>query len=146
MFGSWFGSEKRLLLLEDDDAYRYVLARELRIAGFAVFEAKLAMEALEIIEGSPAIRMAVVDMGMPTGTLNGFAFARMMQYRNPGARVVMMTARVDYFDVPEVEMFGEPLLKVSDGSAMAARITARLDAPASSAAQDRAPDAAASPP
>src|SRR5664279_2227592 len=93
-------AQKRLILVEDDDSYRYVLARELRACGLEVFDFRLALEALDRLDQDPAIRLAVIDLRMPTNTLTGFAFARMMRYRDQEATVVLMTAEPDYLGLP----------------------------------------------
>jgi CheY-like chemotaxis protein len=118
-----------VILVEDDDAYRYVLARELRNCGLEVREFRMALEALEYLDGNPGIRLAVVDLRMPPNTLTGFALARMMRHRDRDACVVLMTALREYLDIPEAEPFGEILFKIPDAVAMAELIAARLGFP-----------------
>jgi ActR/RegA family two-component response regulator len=116
-----------VILVEDDDAYRYVLARELRACGkLDVIDVRLAMEALDHLDRDPTIRKAVVDLHMPPHTLTGLALARMMRHRNREARVVLMTAHPDYLAIDEAKLFGGVLFKKSDVAALVANIHDRL--------------------
>jgi ActR/RegA family two-component response regulator len=126
MSGTRHDAARRVILVEDDDAYRYVLARELKAPGVEVLDVRLALDALDHLDRDPDIKLAVVDLRMPANTLTGLAFARMMRYRDRDARVVLMTAHPDYLVLPEAEPFGAVLLKTADTSTMAAGIHERL--------------------
>jgi len=49
------------------------------------------MEALDILDVTPDVRMAVVSSNLPTKTPNAVAFARMMKHRDKAARLVLIT-------------------------------------------------------
>jgi ActR/RegA family two-component response regulator len=120
-------AKKRVILVEDDDAYRYVLAREMRVYGkLEVIDVRLAMEALDYLDRDPTIRKAVIDLHMPTRTLTGLALARMMRHRNQEARVVLMTGHPDYLAIDEAKQFGGVLFKRTDMAALVADIHDRL--------------------
>jgi ActR/RegA family two-component response regulator len=120
------GAKRRVLLVEDDDGYRYVLARELRAMGFDVLEFRTAMEALDCLDRDPTLRQAVVDLRMPACTLTGMGFARMMRYRNREAKVVLMTGVPEHLDINDEDGFGTVLYKDSDTGAVASRICQRF--------------------
>jgi ActR/RegA family two-component response regulator len=117
----------QVLLIEDDDAYRYVLARELRARGnVEVIEVRLATDAVGHLDRDPTIGKAVVDIHMPMNTLTGLAFARMMQHRNREARIVLMTGDPDCLDIEEAKRFGAVLFKEADAGALISGIHLRL--------------------
>jgi DNA-binding NtrC family response regulator len=126
MCGIGFG-KTRVLLVDSDDAYRSLLARGLRVAGLDVVDVGSALEALDVLDLDPGIKMAVVDLRTPPGTLTGGGFARMMRHRNPEALVVLTATSHDGHNAfEESEGFGEILLKAPDADAMAARVLGRL--------------------
>ena len=59
-----------MLLVEDDDQVRAVVASSLREAGFSVIEADRVQTALEAL-ASRAPELVLLDIGMPTGTMSG---------------------------------------------------------------------------
>jgi hypothetical protein len=61
------------------DAFRCMLARELRIAGLDVVDVRLALDALNT---DLAIKVAVVDRRVLPGTLTGTGFACVIQHRD----------------------------------------------------------------
>jgi CheY-like chemotaxis protein len=122
-------AKPRLLLVEDVDGYRYVLARELGALGYDVVAFPLAMEALNHLDCDPDIKLAVLDIRMPTNTLTGLALARMMLYRDRGVRVILMTGYAGFIDIPETESFGKVLQKTDNIPALALAIHERLAAP-----------------
>ncbi len=62
---------KRILIVEDDDAVRYVLSDALQDAGFAVATAMDGVDALDQIEQHPPDAI-LLDLMMPT--LDGWSF------------------------------------------------------------------------
>jgi CheY-like chemotaxis protein len=116
----------RMLLIEEDEAYRYALARELRTSGLDVVEFGLAIDALDFFERNAGITMAAVSVGIPGGALTGLGLARTMRHRSRDAHVVLITALDEYLQAPVGELFGEVLLKVPDVSILAGRIQTRL--------------------
>jgi DNA-binding NtrC family response regulator len=115
-----------ILVVEDDDAYRYVLTRELRASGLDVFDFRLASQALDHLDRDPAIRKALIDCQPPANEITGLRFAHLMRRRNSRARIVLMTGHPDYLEMDEARQFGGVLLKMADASVMAATVRERL--------------------
>ena len=80
----------RILVIEDDDATRYAMARTLEAAGYEVAQAHDYRDALPILEGEGQIDLLVVDLVVPG--VNGFALARMGRIRRHDLKVVYVTA------------------------------------------------------
>ena len=95
----------RILVVEDDDATRYAIARTLDAAGFEVVQAHDFQDALPILEGKGQVDLLLVDLVMPG--VNGFALARMGRMRRRDLKVVYVTG---HDDVPVHEAIG-PILR-----------------------------------
>jgi len=81
---------RRVLLVKTDANCRSELGRALRSVGFDPIEADTAMDALDILDATPDVRMAVVSSNLPTRTPNAVAFARMMKHRDKAARLILI--------------------------------------------------------
>ena len=81
-----------VLLVEDDDAVRDVIARYLRAHGFTVVAAASAEEALDL-EPAPTIDIVVTDVVLPG--LDGFAMAAEIVRRTPHVRVRFISGHFD---------------------------------------------------
>jgi CheY-like chemotaxis protein len=99
-------SRERILLVDDDEGFRYATTKALEEAGFAVSSAPDYRQALEILEGDLPVDLLVTDVYMPE-RIHGFALARMAKMRRLGLKVLYVSA----FDVPSVEEFGKVLRK-----------------------------------
>src|SRR5581483_7489407 len=93
------GIGKAVLLVEDDAAYRYALAKQLEAAGFAVTGAPDYQDALERLDRPDPLDLLIVDIRLPRDTPHGFAIARMARVKRPRLPVLFMTA----YDVPPEE-------------------------------------------
>ena len=80
-----------ILVLEDDDAYRRLVVRILKGAGFDVLEARDFASAIALVEGAQRIDLLLADIGMPAQTPQGMSIARMSQIRRHGLKTVYMT-------------------------------------------------------
>jgi len=78
-------SSGRVLLVDDDDGFRYAAAEALEEAGFAVSAAPDYRQALEILEGDLPVDLLVTDVYMPE-RIHGFALARMARMRRLGSK------------------------------------------------------------
>ncbi len=96
----------RILVVEDDDATRYAIARTLDAAGFEVARAHDFQDALPILEGEGKVDLLVVDLVKSQG-LTYFALARMGRMRRHDLKVVCVTG---YDNVPMHEAIG-PILR-----------------------------------
>jgi CheY-like chemotaxis protein len=99
-----------ILLVDDEDAFRYTAAKLLSDAGFTVAVAEDYRGALPLLEGGDPFDLLITDIVMPN-RVNGFALARMARMRRAALPVIYMTA----YDVPTLEAVGPVLRKpVSD--------------------------------
>jgi PAS domain S-box-containing protein len=81
---------ERILLVEDNDAVRRVVARQLEELGYSVVTACNAAEALQVLEGDKGIELLFTDVVMPGG-MNGFELGRQAQKRRPALKVLHTT-------------------------------------------------------
>jgi DNA-binding response OmpR family regulator len=58
----------RILLIEDDESLRLILARHLRASGFAVEEAGSAEQALEVLGAGLRPHLVILDLNLPGET------------------------------------------------------------------------------
>jgi PAS domain S-box-containing protein len=84
-----------VLLAEDEEAVRALVARTLRAQGYRVLEAANGAEALAIVErhtGAP-IQLLLTDMIMPR--IGGYELAKRVRQQLPDIRVVLMSGYTD---------------------------------------------------
>lgn len=98
--------KKRILLVEDDAAFRYAAEKALVHAGFEVVTANDYSHALKMMESDELIDLLLTDIVMPKG-INGFALARMGRMRRKNLQVLYMTA----YDMPNEQADGKILRK-----------------------------------
>lgn len=111
-----------VLLVEADPVYRAELARNLCRSGLRPIEIPTAMQALDVLDRTPEVSLAVVNVCMPPNTLNGLAFGRMMNNRNRAARIVMMLDRAadtELLDTVDQKILCGTVVKATDISAVA---------------------------
>jgi DNA-binding response OmpR family regulator len=96
----------RILIVEDEDALRYALSRELEAAGYEVAQAHDYREALDVVEDGKKISLLVLDLVRPG--VNGFALARMARMKHPEVKIIYMTA---FENIPMNEAHGPVLHK-----------------------------------
>lgn len=85
--------EPVVLVVEDEVLIRMFAADVLMEAGFKVFEAVNADEAVELLHARPDVHAVVTDVEMP-GTMNGLALAEKIAQRWPGIAVLVNSGRV----------------------------------------------------
>jgi CheY-like chemotaxis protein len=81
-----------ILVVEDEPLVRMFLSDLLDEAGFKVFEAVNADEAVSILQARPDVQAVVTDVEMP-GSMNGFELARVVRERWPGVGLVVTSGR-----------------------------------------------------
>jgi two-component system, NtrC family, C4-dicarboxylate transport response regulator DctD len=91
----------RILVVEDDEATRYAMARTLTVAGYEVAEATDYRDALSILEGDGLVDLLLVD------GVDGFALARARLHRR-NLKIVYVTG---HEHVPVREALGPVLRK-----------------------------------
>ena len=95
----------RVLLVDDDEAFRYTLAKSLRDRKFDVVEARDFRDTLPALENGAVFDFFVTDLVIPE--VHGFALARMARMRHPAIHCIYITAH----DVPTAEAVGPVLRK-----------------------------------
>lgn len=82
-----------VLVVEDEPLVRAMAADIFMDAGYRVFEARDANEALMILEGRDDVGAVFTDIEMP-GTMNGIALATTIRTRWPKVAVLITSGRV----------------------------------------------------
>jgi CheY-like chemotaxis protein len=88
------GPETRLLVLvvEDQPLVRIFIADFLEEAGFKVFEAVDANEAITVLSARPDVQAAITDIELPGG-MSGLELAKVVQERWPGTGILVTSGR-----------------------------------------------------
>jgi CheY-like chemotaxis protein len=81
-----------ILVVEDEPLVRLFLTDFLDEAGFKVFEAVSADEAMTILQARPDIQVIISDIEMP-GSMSGLELARAVHARWPGIGIVVTSGR-----------------------------------------------------
>jgi len=102
----------RVLVVDDDDAFRYAMVKMFAEAGFEAVEAPDYRQALDILDDKKPLALLVMDIVIPG--VNGFALARMARMRHRDLKVIYVSA----FDVPIDEAIGPVLRKPVEGDAL----------------------------
>lgn len=84
----------RVLIVEDEDLIRLILAEVLMDEGFHVVEAVNGDKAVELIDGPERFHAIVTDIHMP-GERDGIAVGRHVRSRHPQMPVIYCTGRPD---------------------------------------------------
>jgi DNA-binding NtrC family response regulator len=103
----------RILVVDDDDALSYALAKILAVEGYDVALAHDYRDALGILEDGGPVHLLLSDLRLPG--VNGFALARMGRMRHHNLKVVYMTG---YDDFPATEALGPVMRKPIDQDAL----------------------------
>jgi PAS domain S-box-containing protein len=103
------GSET-ILLVENEDSVREMIALELNDMGYTVLEASSSSEALRIFERHDAqIHIVVTDVVMPG--MSGPELCRTLTERNPGLKTLLMTGYSEEAAAQKGSIKGKPLLQ-----------------------------------
>jgi CheY-like chemotaxis protein len=81
----------RILVAEDEVLTRMVLAEELRDAGYTVFEASNADEAMAFLKTGSQIDLVFCDIQMP-GSMDGLELARRLRVEYASLPVILSSA------------------------------------------------------
>jgi DNA-binding response OmpR family regulator len=114
---------ERILIVEDDDALRYALCREVEAAGYDATQAHDYRDALDVLESGKRVSVLVVDLVLPR--VNGFALARMARMRHPNIKTIYMTG---FESIPMHEADGPVLHKPLQPDVLLATIRDSLSA------------------
>ena len=95
----------QVLVAEDEELVRFVIAEALRDAGFEVFEVEHAQGALDVLKIHAArIHLLFTDIHMP-GPMNGLALAHHTSKKWPKIALLITSARPDRIKLPEKSRF-----------------------------------------
>lgn len=81
-----------VLVVEDEFLILSATADDLRDAGFTVYEASNADEAIEMLEAHSEIRMLFTDVDMP-GSMNGLKLSAAVHDRWPPTRIIVTSGK-----------------------------------------------------
>jgi DNA-binding response OmpR family regulator len=115
----------RILLVDDDDVFRYAILRFLESEGYEVAEAHDYRRALDVIEDRKPLGLLITDVVLPT--VNGFALARMARMHHIGMPIIYVTA---FDDVPANEARGPVMHKPFAPEELLVHVQAVLSQPA----------------
>lgn len=82
---------KRVLLVEDEDSIREMVALNLKMAGWEVLEAPSAERALELLHQSPACDAALLDIMLPG--MDGLSLCETIRRDNSAIGIIMVSAK-----------------------------------------------------
>jgi CheY-like chemotaxis protein len=102
-------SPRSVLVVEDEVLVRLMIAKELRDAGFSVFEAMNADEALAILHNTPDINLVMTDVIMP-GSMDGVGLAAVVRSNWPELKVIVASGQAPRWPAPNLAdgFFGKP--------------------------------------
>ncbi|HET6252243.1 MAG TPA: response regulator [Tepidisphaeraceae bacterium] len=86
-----------VLVVEDEYLIRMDTASSLETAGFIVYEAENAAEAIRSLEAHNEIRLIFTDINMP-GSMDGLALARYVRGRWPPVKIIVTSGYVKLRD------------------------------------------------
>ena len=81
----------KILVVEDEDAIREVVALNLRLAGYEVTEAASAEQALAVFSPSAGFDVAVLDIMLPG--MNGFSLCETIRRDSASIGIIMLSAK-----------------------------------------------------
>lgn len=85
---------KRVLVVEDEELIRLILAETLEEHGFQVVKAGTGDEAARLLAGQGGFDLVITDVQMP-GTLDGVAVGRLARRHRADIPVLYVTGRPD---------------------------------------------------
>lgn len=101
-------NDSAVLVVEDEQLIRMDTVSSLEAAGFSVFEAKHAADAIRCLELHKEIRLIFTDVNMP-GSMDGVALAHYVRGRWPPVKIIVTSgfANVREGDLPAGALFVE---------------------------------------
>jgi two-component system, response regulator PdtaR len=78
----------QVLVVEDGALVRFSTREEIEAAGFKVYEAYNADEAIQLLEASPDIELIFTDVDMP-GSMDGVKLAHYVRNRWPPVKIIV---------------------------------------------------------
>ena len=115
--------QRTILLVEDDEVFRYVTEAHLTAAGFAVVAAECGMAALKKLDCQP-VDLLLADVHLPRGGPQGLSLAHMVKHRY-GIPVIFVTGHRELLDAVAY-IPGKVFCKPVDLDALTAEIVRQL--------------------
>jgi DNA-binding response OmpR family regulator len=115
---------KKIVLVEDDEAFAYAAEKALREAGFAVFAASGSMAGMDLVEAEKP-DLLLIDVRLPKGEPHGLALGRIARYRYPRMPVMYVTAYPDLVE-QEGDAPGRVLSKPIDLDRLVSEVRAEI--------------------
>ena len=106
------GGPESILVVEDNEAVRYITTDLLSQLGYDVLEAREPLEALEILASDRQIDLMFSDVVMPGG-LDGFGLAQEAKRLRPGLKLLLTSGFAEFAErsqsgVGQIRMLGKP--------------------------------------
>jgi CheY-like chemotaxis protein len=98
-----------ILIVEDDEAFRYAACRHLQAKGYTVVDVASSLDALRTVDGG-GIDVVITDVALYPKEPHGVALARMIRRKHPSIRILLVTGIQDIEQL-ESEIPGEVLYK-----------------------------------
>jgi DNA-binding NtrC family response regulator len=100
------GERISVLVVEDETLIRFNVVDELEDAGYQVFEAANADDAIAILVSTPSIRLVFTDIDMP-GSMDGLKLAAAVRDRWPPVKIIVTSGHriVEITDMPDGSVF-----------------------------------------
>ena len=117
---------RTVLLVEDDEAFRYAVSRYLRAKGYTVIDVAGSMAALNAIDKG-GIDLVVADIGLSSKEPHGVALGRMIHNGHPTMRILFVTGMMD-IEKLESSLPGEILFKPVELAVLSAKVDELLAA------------------
>lgn len=86
---------KHIVIVDDDEAFRYLLQREFEGAGWTTTVFTDWTGVLEYFEAGEPANLLLADLRLPSGTPNGVSLARMAAKRRGALKIAFITAHED---------------------------------------------------
>jgi signal transduction histidine kinase len=94
------GHGERILVVEDNERVREATAGRLESLGYAVLQARTALEATKLLASGEPIDLVFSDIVMP-GTMTGYDVAEWIRTKKPGVKVILTSGYSDALDASE---------------------------------------------
>lgn len=101
--------KKKILIVDDEPDLHAILRLRLELEGFEVFDAYQGEEALRLFQQEQPDGV-IVDVIMPG--MNGFEVCKQIKAKNPAAKVIVYTAKIDGVDAGQAKEAGADLFTV----------------------------------
>jgi CheY-like chemotaxis protein len=115
------GGSESILVVEDNEAVRFITTDLLAQLGYDVIEARSPIEALEYLAGDRKIDLMFSDVVMPGG-IDGFGLALEASRLRPGLKLLLTSGFTEFADraagSPPIRMLGKPFRQSELASAL----------------------------